>query len=135
MMSFYEVPDIVLETPQGKILVECKRDIQDADIRTILEGLETYVRRAHGQTPKFTVLVDLNQIRILRGLEPKPVSILVTSDILSVYDDKFRDQVIYESYLTSLVEGWLDDFAFGWKEKDPPGRDRLPEDLVQALAA
>lgn len=55
----------------------------------------------------------------------EPVLRLDTPQVLSHYDPDFAGKRIFEFYLLTLVEAWLDDLAYHWKSPVPPGSDEL----------
>ena len=58
-----------------------------------------------------------------------------TPTILRTYDPNFDNHFIYETYLTTLLQAWLDDIAHHWKSTEPPGVKDLPQELARLIAA
>jgi hypothetical protein len=131
-------PDIVISDRNSNAIaiVEVKLGTsENADPRA-LEQLKRYVV-ALGDANTFAILADRDYIRIYRG-EPstdrEPV-VLAAPEILRHYDADYEKQVVYEPYLASLVEAWLNDLSIHWQSEHPPGEKQLPEDLVTRLQA
>ncbi|HTD37415.1 MAG TPA: hypothetical protein VK669_07865 [Candidatus Limnocylindrales bacterium] len=129
-------PDFAVETPYGVILVEVKRRLSNADRSSILEKLRQNAAD-HGQQIAVTLLADNEHIWVYRDprMDATPVAELPTAAILSEYDPDFSREVVYEDYLLSLMQAWLNHFSLSTLAKQPPGKSALPEDVVAALAA
>jgi hypothetical protein len=131
----YEIPDIVVDTAHGLIFVEVKRSFDEAGRRYVFQQLRRYAEQTHA-VPLYSVLVDASTMTFYRALdESTTIGQLETAKILQHYDETFSTQVIYESYLTTLVQSWLDDVALHWNSDSPPGVNELPPEVVEALAA
>ena len=129
-------PDFTVETPNGVILVEVKRYLTNADRSAMLERMRRYAAD-HGEQIAVAMLADNEHIWVYRdpGTDTTPVAELPTATILSEYDPDFSREVVYEDYLLSLMQAWLNHFSLSTREKQPPGKSALPEDVVAALAA
>lgn len=133
--SAYEIPDIVVVTPQGTIVGEVKHRIDPRDTAMLLRYIAGYAKAAkHGVS--FSLLADPQTIRFYSKADAdREIATLSTSAILRTYDPNFDNHFIYETYLTTLLQAWLDDIAHHWKSVDPPGVRDLPQELVELIAA
>ncbi len=130
-------PDIIISDRNGNpiAIVEVKASAAAHDAR-ILDQLRHYIA-ATGDADTFAILADPDTIRIYRGEasnDSTPITI-AASGILKRYDADYDSQVIYEPYLASLIEAWLNDLSIHWKSEHPPGEDLLPKELVTRLQA
>ncbi len=76
----------------------------------------------------FGIFADFEEIRIFPRdfVDPfSPLCVLKTADVLCRYEPEFREKRIYSSYFDTLIESWLDDFAFHWKSEHPPGSEEM----------
>lgn len=133
-MSRNDTPDIVLTTPKGVVLGEIRHRFDLLDLPLLFDRFEGYSDR-HGIHPRFLLIGDPEQLRFYRASDRKEVGTLSTPAIMDTYDAKFSSEVVYESYLVTLVLSWLDDIAHHWKSVHPPGTDKLPKELVELIAA
>jgi Type I restriction enzyme R protein N terminus (HSDR_N) len=131
-------PDIIISDRNSHaiIIVEVKAGAFHGDERSALDQLRRYVT-AFGDADTFSILANPEQIRIYRGApadDADPI-VLATSDILRHYDAEYDARGVYEPYLASLVEAWLNDLSIHWQSEHPPGEHQLPEQLVSRLQA
>jgi hypothetical protein len=130
------VPDLVLDTSAGLFLVEAKQYLSDEDRWYIAMRLSGSCSSG-GTRPSFVVVGDLERIQFYQpGGTPRLLASLHTREVLRVYDDEYDRKTIYESYLLGLIEAWLNDLGSHWRDgSPPPGAERLPQEVLQALAA
>ena len=131
-------PDIVISDRNSNTIaiVEVKAGPSTADRPNGLDQLRHYVA-ALGTPDTFAILADPHYIRIYHGVpsdEDQPI-LLRAEDILRHYDADYDKPAIYEPYLTSLVEAWLNDLSIHWQSEHPPGEGQVPEELVSRLQA
>ena len=129
-------PDIIIRDRSGSpiAVVEVRR--RGAAHGRELDQLRHYMA-AMGDPDTFGILADPDNIRIYRGnasSDSSPI-IIASPGVLRLYDADYDSQIIYESYLTSLIEAWLNDLSIHWKSEHPPGEDLLPKELVTRLQA
>jgi hypothetical protein len=131
----YETPDIVVVTPRGMIAGEVKHRIDPRDTGMLLRYLAGYAE-AMNATLSFSLLADPETIRFYSVTDAgREIATLSTRAVLRTYDANFDNHFIYETYLTTLLQAWLDDIAHHWKSADPPGVNDLPQELVELIAA
>ncbi|NUQ00471.1 MAG: hypothetical protein HUU35_11520 [Armatimonadetes bacterium] len=58
---------------------------------------------------------------------------LATAAVLTSYHRGFRDWRATPRYLVTLVEAWLSDLAYGWRDEPPPGEALLESVGLVAL--
>lgn len=131
-------PDIVISDRDSNAIaiVEVKSIGSSADLSSSLAQLRRYVT-AFGDRNTFAILADPINIRVYRG-EPGQDSdpiVLSAPDILHHYDADYDKQIVYESYLASLIEAWLNDVSIHWQSEHPPGETDLPQELITRLRA
>jgi hypothetical protein len=131
-------PDIVIRDRESRpiIIAEVKSNGPRNDDSRALEQLKRYVT-AFGDDDTFAILADRESIRIFRGdpsSDPAPVT-LPASAILRYYDAEFDSHALYESYVASLIEAWLNDLSIHWKSEHPPSEDAIPPALLTRLQA
>jgi hypothetical protein len=97
------------------------------------EEFDAFVDQFLGMAPRvpFGMFVDLEDIRIVSRMSATPripVACLKTVDVLKDYspdfagkDSRYGSRQSFQDYLRTLVGSWLRDFAFHWKNPDPPG--------------
>lgn len=76
----------------------------------------------------FVLAIDPNHIFLYRPEQDnvgEPIVHLDTRLVLKHYDPEFPSKRVFESYLLTLVEGWLRDLAYHWKSENPPGSEEL----------
>jgi hypothetical protein len=76
----------------------------------------------------FVLAIDPNSIQLYRPEGEslgEPIARLDTRQVLQHYDPGFAGKRVFEPYLLTLVEAWLDDLAYHWKSEDPPGSEEL----------
>ncbi|MDB5071897.1 MAG: hypothetical protein JWM87_3008 [Candidatus Eremiobacteraeota bacterium] len=129
-------PDIIVDRPEGLLLVEVKQRINDRDLSFFVDQLERYVEATHRAVPAFSLIVDPVKMRFYRGTDSEAlVETLSTRDVLSRYDREFGHHPIYESYLVSLVQSWINDLALTGIDEFPSEVKKLPDELQKMLAA
>ncbi|HEY9798921.1 MAG TPA: type I restriction enzyme HsdR N-terminal domain-containing protein [Leptolyngbyaceae cyanobacterium] len=77
---------------------------------------------------RFVMLANLEEIHVFQVKNNKLFDndiCLMTSDILSYYDDEFNQKRIFQFYLVTLLEAWLRDLAYHWKSEKPPAAKKL----------
>ncbi len=77
---------------------------------------------------RFVMLANLEEIHVFQVKNNKLFDndiCLMTSDILSYYDDEFNQKRIFKFYLVTLLEAWLRDLAYHWKSEKPPAAKKL----------
>ena len=116
--------------------MEVKQRINPRDVAFFVDQLERYVEAAHRSLPAFSLLVDPVAMRFYRGTDPNALlATLDTHEILARYDPDFGKNPIYESYLASLVQAWINDLALTGVEELPLEVRPLPRELQEMLAA
>jgi hypothetical protein len=129
-------PDIIVDRPTGLLLIEVKERINARDVAFFVDQLERYVEATHRALPAFSLLVDPVAMRFYRGTDSNALlATLNTHDVLSRYDPQFGSNPIYESYLASLVQAWINDLALTGVEELPLEIKPLPRELKEMLAA
>jgi hypothetical protein len=76
----------------------------------------------------FVLTIDPNDIQLYKSEGEslgEPIVRLDTREVLQHYDPGFAGKRVFEPYLLTLVEAWLDDLAYHWKSEDPPGSEEL----------
>ena len=130
-------PDIIRRDENGApvAVVEIKNTIRPRDRKFFLRQLGEYVR-ATGSA-RYSILVDPGEIEIFEGDPADHHSwTLLTQDILARYDSTFSEhRDMYEGYLSTLINAWLDDLSYHAARKHLPEEDRLPQGLLDALRA
>lgn len=136
-MTNVRQPDIVRRNATGApiAVVEIKQRIRPGDRAYFLRQLTDYLK-ASG-TARYGLLVDQDAIEVFEdsaaGVSPWR---LHTVDTLERYDHDIRTRRdFYEGYLTTLVNAWLDDLAYHFRERDLPEAKQLPSGLLKALRA
>jgi hypothetical protein len=118
--------DLVAVDREGKSVVLVEVKTTPAPERAAADELIAYLK-ALPQAVPFAMLVDRDHIRLFRwdGTSLSPASTLRTADVLRRYDPDFGKGRIFESYLATLVEGWLRDLAYHWKSERAPAAEEL----------
>jgi hypothetical protein len=122
------IADILAQDPTGRdlLVVEVKNRPLSPDL--ISENFD-WIEQDGPATP-FTMVVDPSTI-YLKARDPAgsaPVVLqLSTPEILRHYEPEFGRKRIFPSYMTALVEAWLRDLAYRWKDGTPPGSAELTE--------
>jgi hypothetical protein len=131
-------PDIVISDRNRNTIaiVEVKAGPSSAHEPKGLEQLRHYVA-ALGNPETFAILADPRYIRIYHGIPSAETQLVLlpAGEILRHYDAEYDARPIYEPYLTSLVEAWLNDLSIHWQSEHPPGEKDVPEELVTRLQA
>jgi len=130
-------PDIVISDRNSDpiAIVEVKRGTSYSVPHSVAQ-LARYMA-ALGGSNTFAILADPQYIRVFHGDpagDSNPITISAP-EILRHYDADYESQEVYESYLTSLVEAWLNDLSIHRQSEHPPGENLLPEELVTRLQA
>jgi len=134
-MSRVGRPDIVVDRPAGLVLVEVKSRIDKRDLAFFFEQLQGYLHATHAQAA-YTLLVDASRMTFFRGTDPEQsVWSEDTSSVLARYDPTLSENPIFENYLASLVQRWLNDLALLSISELPEETKTLPDDLRELLAA
>jgi hypothetical protein len=130
-------PDIIRRDEHGApvAVVEIKNAIRPRDREFFLRQLGDYVRAAG--SARYSILVDPGEIEIFEGDPTEHHSwTLLTRDVLTRYDRQFGEhRDMYEGYLSTLINAWLDDLSYHAARKHLPEEDRLPKGLLDALRA
>ena len=106
------------------ILVE----IRGRTLRKLSERTTEYLIAAEPPSP-FGMLVNRTSTKLIGG-HGDPDHVVFTwntADLLDRYDPEFSTKNIFHFYLTTLVEAWLRDLAFGWNSEHPPGEAEMAE--------
>ena len=109
------------------------RDALIVEVRTrtiSAQYLPDYFARLADAGPfiPFEMVVDLEKIYLRRrspGPSEEPAIELAAPDILTRYEPEFGSIRIFHDYLVALVDAWLCDLVFGWRNIDPPGLAEL----------
>lgn len=129
-------PDIVVDRPHGLLLVEVKQRIDERNVNFFVDQLERYVDASRRPKPAFSLLVDPAKMRFYRGTDSGALLMtLSTPEVLSGYDATYGETPVYESYLETLVQAWLNDLALTGIDELPIEVKKLPKDLQEMLAA
>jgi hypothetical protein len=129
-------PDIIVDRPGGLLLVEVKQRINDRDLSFFVEQLQRFVQTSHRAKPAYSLIVDPVKMRFYRGTDADAlVETLSTPAVLRRYDPKFGQEHVYEGYLESLVQTWINDLMLTGLEHFPSEIQKLPRDLQEMLAA
>jgi hypothetical protein len=128
--------DVIAQDRHGNsvLIVEVKIDKAGAEAKA---QLREYLAATKPSVP-FAMLVDDKYIRLFkwngRNISKELVR-LNTPEILSKYDARFQTKQIFESYFVALIEAWLRDLAYNWKNERPPGvKQMAATGLVDRLA-
>jgi hypothetical protein len=76
----------------------------------------------------FVLTVDLNRIHVYRPSGEdlgEPIAQLDTLQVLQHYDPELSKRRVFDPYLLTLVESWLQDLAYHWKSANPPGSEEI----------
>lgn len=87
----------------------------EAHLKKILNDAPPTVKYGIVATPELIWLYTVEGGR----LSESPIY-LAASDVLSEYDSEFANKEIYNFYLVTLMEAWLRDIAYRWKNEIPP---------------
>ena len=124
----YEPPrrhrfDIVAsdQNDRAVLVVEIKRSGDTREWDTLIDDTKRYVDGASRKAP-FFMIVTPDEIKLYTRTtgEWRLAHTFDTSEILRRYDDRYGEDPIYESYLASLIQVWLNDIAYNWHEPNPP---------------
>lgn len=108
---------------------------------TDAEAIQAVSELRQAELPvRYGLIGDLEKIRIVDFENPGDSEftlVLSAVEILGRYEPEFGHKTIYREYLTTLVEAWLRDVAYGWKSEkdtDPPALEAIQSiGLAQAL--
>jgi len=108
------------------LIIEIKRNSDIRDRKQFLSDTINYVE-ASGRPAPFFLIVNEEAISLYRkdsmsGEWPN-VAEFGTGSVLGNYDPEYGKNPVYEHYLASLIQVWLNDIADNWHSKKPPEAD------------
>jgi hypothetical protein len=117
------------------LVVEIKRSGDIRSLERLIEDTKQYVSVAARQAPFFLIATP-QRIDLFKG-ESGKWSLAHTFDAAAVlcrYDKRYGEDPVYESYLASLIQVWLNDIAYNWHEGTPPETKVFEQlDVLNAL--
>jgi hypothetical protein len=124
----YEPPrrhrfDIVASDQNDRpvMVVEIKRTGDTRDWKRLVDDTKQYVDGASRKAPFFMMVTpDRIELYMRSSGEWQLAHTFDTTKVLRRYDNRYPDGPIYESYLASLIQVWLNDLAYNWHEANPP---------------
>jgi glycerophosphoryl diester phosphodiesterase len=103
------------------LVVEIKRSGDIRSVERLVEDTKRYVSAAARKAPFFLIVTPREIDLFRREAEEWTLAYTFdTADVLRRYDQRYGDEPVYESYLASLVQVWLNDIAYNWHEGTPP---------------
>ncbi len=118
------------------LVVEIKRHSDVRQFEQLARDTEAYI--AHSRRPApFFLIANPETIYLYRQSADQRWELAHKFNAKSIfrqYDDTYGRDPIYESYLASLIQVWLNDIADNWRTKNPPGTEVFAEnDLLDAI--
>jgi len=118
------------------LVVEIKRNGDIRQFDQLVRDTEYYI--AHSRRPApFFLIANPETIYLFKrdgGDTSKPAHEFGAADVLRRYDESYGKNPVYEHYLASLIQIWLNDVADNWRSKSPPGVDVFEQlDLLDAI--
>jgi hypothetical protein len=130
--------DIVAYDANGEpILVVEVKSTSDARVSTqIVRDTETFIEQAH-RPVRFFLIANPKTLYLYRRDDDRAWKLahaFAAEAIFREYDETYGRDPIFESYLASLVQVWLNDVAGNWHSANPPGAEIIAEnDLLEPL--
>ncbi|MBS3026264.1 MAG: hypothetical protein HCA25_03975 [Dolichospermum sp. DET50] len=75
----------------------------------------------------FLMFVNSHVMRIFKSPTFTEVARLDTKKVLGYYNPKSIEGIIYQSTLITLIQSWLRDLAYHWKNETPPYIEEMKE--------
>lgn len=119
------------------LIVEIKRNADIRDRKQFLTDTISYVEES-GRPAPFFLIANEDTIALYRkdtdSATWPEVAEFDTASVLRNYDREYGKNPVYEHYLASLIQVWLNDIADNWHSKAPPKADLFEQfGLIDAL--
>jgi hypothetical protein len=117
------------------LVVEIKRSGDIRSLNRLVEDTKQYVHAAAPRSP-FFIIATPQKIDLYRPTahDWELAYSFDAEETLGRYDPAYGRDPVYESYLASLVQVWLNDISYNWHSEAPPEAAVFARfDLLDAL--
>ncbi len=111
------------------LVVEIKRSGDVRSLEQLVEDTKRYVESAPRHA-LFFLIANPDNIYVYKHEANSSWTLARTFDAPTIfrhYDNAYGENSIYEHYLNSLVQAWLNDISYNWHTQSPPERGAFEE--------